>query len=261
MPDVPDAADLAQAGYPVPLVPDQRSPFDEFALEFDLFSTIADRMDTGFSDWVAQALSTAGPRHRALDLGCGAGRYSTLLAEHYDKVLAVDTSKAMLDLAAGKRLRPNIDYQHRDALSVTPLSDGQADLVFTVHTLHHAFGGDPTPVLEHVRSLVAPGGTLIVADIVDPGGWETPQFHTDRAFTTARAAYDWSSDRRDALTTLGLLLHPVWLDMAQQDIPLTRPQFHHHYTRTFPGVSITDDLHPLMAGAVWHRPGPDTGQP
>jgi SAM-dependent methyltransferase len=178
---------------------------------------------------------------------------TTLLAQHCQHVTGVDISARMLDIAGRDRTAANITYQHGDALSVTPDNDGLFDLVFSAWSVHHF--GPPEQVLPHLRSLVAPGGTAILADVTDPGGWTTPAFHTERAFSDARVAYELSRDRHAATTVLDLLLHPTWLDMTAAATPLTTDQFHQHYGRVFPGAVITEGLHPLMAAAVW-RAGP-----
>jgi len=77
-----------------------------------------------------------------------------------------------------------------------------------------------------VRSLVAPGGTLVVADIVDPGRWTSQDFHVNRALAEARMIYDRTSGAVDAADLLRLLLHPQWLEMAAADTPLTREGLH-----------------------------------
>jgi SAM-dependent methyltransferase len=224
--------------------------FDPVAELFDRFAAVWDGIDSTFSDWVIGNLpARAGS---AVDLGCGAGRHTALLADRFERVLAVDTAEGMLRIARRDRDRANISYQRADVLTVDPVQTGPFDLVLSVHTLHHV--GAPDLVLPHVRSLVAPGGTAILADIVDPGDWANPGFHLDRAFADARGAYQLTGDRQAAITVLDLLLHPQWLATAAADTPLTRPQFHRHCAATFPDATITDDLHPLMAGAVWHNP-------
>jgi SAM-dependent methyltransferase len=224
--------------------------FDAVADLFDRFTAIWEGVDTTFRDWLTVSLPERGSS--AVDLGCGAGRHTVLLADRFERVLAVDAAESMLQLARRDRARPNICYRQADVLAVGPPPAGPFDVVLSVHTLHHV--GDPEVVLPHVRSLVAPGGTAILADIVDPGGWTEPGFHLDRAFADARAAYRLTGDRQAAITVLGLLLHPQWLATAAADTPLARTQFHRRYTAAFPGVTITDNLHPLMAGAVWHNP-------
>jgi len=231
-----------------------RPYFDSGALAelFDRCTRLWDGVDDRFTNWVLASLPDDGGQ-TAVDLGCGAGRHTVLLAGRYQRVLAVDIAEQMLRIARSSRPHPAVDYQRRGVLDVTAEADGQFDLVLSVHTLHHV--GDPALVLPHVRSLLAPGGTLVVADIVDPGWWATRDFHVNRAFAEARLIYQRTSHGVDAADLRQLLLHPRWLLMAAADTPLTREGFHAEYGRVFPGVRFTDDLHPLMGGAVWHAPG------
>ena len=220
--------------------------FDAFSELFDHFTRIWDGISTDFDDWVLAAL----PRRvrTAVDLGSGAGRHSVLLAERADRVLAVDVADRMLAVARARRALPGIDYQRRGVMDVSP-DEGPFDVVLSVHTLHHV--GDPAVVLPHVRSLVAPGGTLVVADIVDPGGWATRDFHLDRAFGDARLVYQLTGDGEAAADVVRLLLHPRWLELTEADTPLTRETFHGAYGDAFPGAVFADDLNPVMCGAVW----------
>ena len=228
---------------------DSAAYFDAFPDLFDRFTRIWDGISGSFDDWVLRNL----PPHaaRAVDLGCGAGRHSVLLAERAERVLAVDVAGRMLDIARTERARPNVDYQLRGVLDVTG-REGPFDVVLSVHALHHV--GDPAVVLPHVRSLLAPGGRLIVADIVEPGGWGTRQFHVDRAFHDARVVYQLTGDGNAAADVVRLLLHPRWLQLAAHDTPLTRAAFHAAYENAFPGAEFADDLDPLMCGAVWQAP-------
>jgi SAM-dependent methyltransferase len=223
--------------------------FDAFGELFDRFTRIWDGISADFDDWVLAAL----PRRvrTAVDLGSGAGRHSVLLAERADRVLAVDVSDRMLAVARARRALPGIDYQRRGVLDVSP-AEGPFDVVLSVHTLHHV--GDPVIVLPHVRSLVAPGGTLVVADIVDPGGWRTREFHLDRAFVDARVVHELTGDGEAAADVLRLLLHPRWLELTAADIPLSRDSFHKIYADAFPDAVFYDHLHPLMCGMVWKSP-------
>jgi SAM-dependent methyltransferase len=224
--------------------------FDSFGDLFDRFTRIWDGISADFDDWLAGALPARAAA--AVDLGCGAGRHSTLLAERADRVLAVDVSDRMLAVARAERSRPGLDYQLRGVLDVAP-AEGPFDVVMSVHTLHHV--GDPAVVLPHVRSLAAPGATVVVADIVDPGGWATREFHLDRAFGDSRLVHQLTGDPDAAADVLRLLLHPRWLELTVADTPLDRAGFHRRYAEVFPGAVFTDDLHPLMCGMVWSAPG------
>jgi SAM-dependent methyltransferase len=130
--------------------------------------------------------------------------------------------------------------------------DGPFDAVLSVHALHHV--GDPAAVLPHVRSLLAPGGRLVVADIIDLGAWSNRSFHIERVVNSVRTVYWLAADGDAAADVLRLLLHPRWLRLTRTDVPPTRDAFHTAYEEVFPGVVLTDDLHPMMCGAVWCAP-------
>lgn len=248
----PRASTPAAAG---PLAADRRQVFDGLASRFEAFADLWDGLSDQFTDWLNTSLPDPPARTggRVLDLGCGYGRHTVRLAERYDQVVGVDVSAEMLLIARRTRSRPNIDYRQQDALDLNPALVGQFDVVFSGFTLHHL--GDPDVVLPAVRSLVAPGGALIVADMINPGGWHTQTFHRDRAFTAARVAYDATADREAAQTTLDLLLDEEWLSMVLAADPLSIEGFRHHYGAVLPGVTVTE-LDPLMAGAVWRNPDP-----
>jgi len=231
--------------------------FDSLAGLFDRFTAVWDAIDGRFTDWLTAHLPAGG--QSAVDLGCGAGRHTVLLAERYPRVLAVDIAEEMLHIARTTRSAAGVDYERRGALDVDPGTDGRFDVVLSVHTLHHV--GRPEVVLPHVRSLVAPGGVAVLADIIDPGGWTDPEFHLDRAFADARLIYQLTGSPEDAASILRLLLHPDWLAMTGTDIPLTRDQFHQQYEQVFSGAQFADDLNPIMCGAVWHAPTADPTVP
>ena len=72
-----------------------------------------------------------------IDLGCGTGRFSELLAAHFDaRVIGIDPSRKMIDAARSKPATGNVVYEHGLA-EVLPLPDGSADLVFMSNVFHH----------------------------------------------------------------------------------------------------------------------------
>ena len=104
----------------------------------------------------------------------------------------------------------------RDLLDVTPAADGLFDLVFSVNTVHHL--RDHERVLPHLRGLVAPGGSVLVIDITDPGGWATLDYQVRDAFRDAEESYrERSRDHRIAAKVLELHLHPLWLELSPAD--------------------------------------------
>ena len=52
-----------------------------------------------------------GPFDLALDVGCGSGQGSTLLAKHFASVVATDISPAQIEMAMAHASRPNVMYK------------------------------------------------------------------------------------------------------------------------------------------------------
>jgi len=229
---------------------DQTVYFDALA---ELFERFAADTDPIYRPWIEAAVPVQGDR--AVDLGCGSGRFAGLLAARYNDVLAVDISRREIDLAEIKRHHPNVDYRVRSLLEVTPDEDDQFDLVLSVNTIHHL--RDHARVLPHIKSLVAPDGHAVLIDIIDPGQWKSRDWHIAEAFRDAETSYRHRFRTADAAAdVLRLRLHPSWLDHVLTNIPLTRDGFHHIYAANFPGATFTDNLDPVVAAMHWQAPDP-----
>jgi SAM-dependent methyltransferase len=103
----------------------------------------------------------------ALDIGCGAGAFSRLLAVRSRHVLGIDLSPEMLRLASGASVvYPNIDYLQADVMEWDfPLK--RFDCVASIATLHHLPLED---VLTKMRDGLRPGGTILVLDLFKYAG-------------------------------------------------------------------------------------------
>lgn len=95
---------------------------------------------------------------KVIDVGCGSGRYTTLLLEHLNikELIAVDESQAMLD-----QLRlslPDCITTQSKAESI-PLPSGEYDLITTFNAVHHF---DSHLFLTEAKRLLTPGGLLMI---------------------------------------------------------------------------------------------------
>jgi malonyl-CoA O-methyltransferase len=92
---------------------------------------------------------------RAVDVGCGTGRWTTRL-----NAIGVDASPAMLAVAAAKAgLRGRLAVGDANAL---PIASASADLVLCALTLGHI--RDQTTAMCELARILAPGGTLLLTD-------------------------------------------------------------------------------------------------
>jgi SAM-dependent methyltransferase len=104
----------------------------------------------------------------ALDVGCGTGAFSRLLAKRSDGVVALDLSPRMIEIAK-ERSKPdsNIEFQVADATRwAFPV--GAFDCVASIATLHHL-------PIEHMllkmKGALRVGGALAILDLYESAGW------------------------------------------------------------------------------------------
>jgi ubiquinone/menaquinone biosynthesis C-methylase UbiE len=211
------------------------------AQSFDAFAEVYDRIASLTGGETLSLIESVLPEAggRAVDLGCGTGHHASLLASRFEEVLAVDISAPMLDIARARAARPNLTYELRDLRDVSPEKDGRFDLVFSAKTLHHV------PVLDDalraIRSLLNPGGRVVLLDIVAPRP-AIPRWWFQREALRSCVADVRERRRppREALELLRLLWHPRWLDHVTTDRFLSPAEFRRHYGGVFPDGEFTD---------------------
>jgi ubiquinone/menaquinone biosynthesis C-methylase UbiE len=102
-----------------------------------------------------------------LDVGCGTGTLSRLLAERSDQVVALDLSPAMIE-AAKECSKPysNIDFRIVDAMSwAFPVE--AFDCITSIATLHHMTTEE---MLLKMKRALNVDGTLAILDLYESAG-------------------------------------------------------------------------------------------
>jgi ubiquinone/menaquinone biosynthesis C-methylase UbiE len=94
-------------------------------------------------DGVIEALVPSG-RGRALDFGCGIGRLTQALAEHFERVDGVDIAREMLSLAEAHSRNPRVHFHHNAAPHLALFASDTFDFVYTSIVLQHM----PQPLAE-----------------------------------------------------------------------------------------------------------------
>jgi ubiquinone/menaquinone biosynthesis C-methylase UbiE len=103
----------------------------------------------------------------ALEIGCGTGAFSRLLATRAQQVLALDLSPNMIQLARQRaRDYPNIDFQCADA-TVWDFPVERFDCIASVATLHHL---EMRAMLSKMKRALKKGGTLLILDLFENDG-------------------------------------------------------------------------------------------
>jgi len=111
---------------------------------------------------------------RALEIGAGTGLLTFYLQPHLGEIVAVDSSKGMVDVLKEKIEKfkvKNIKPFLRDA--ETELPDEKFNLIVLHMTLHHV--KDVISLFKRLRERLLPGGFLAVGDLLKEDG----TFHRD----------------------------------------------------------------------------------
>jgi ubiquinone/menaquinone biosynthesis C-methylase UbiE len=107
-----------------------------------------------------------------LDVGAGTGFVSAGLASRADRVIAIDNSPAMLDVARDNLAQlgiDNVELREGD-LARLPFEDDSIDAAVANMVLHHA--EDPAGMIAEMARVVRPGGWVAIADEIEhPYEW------------------------------------------------------------------------------------------
>jgi 2-polyprenyl-3-methyl-5-hydroxy-6-metoxy-1,4-benzoquinol methylase len=105
---------------------------------------------------------------RILDVGCGFGLFAAYFGQTHPRrsIVGVDPSERRIGIARsvaaklGLRQHTFVVGDVRDASL-----EGPFDAIYVLDVMHHLPAEDQGAVLERFRSLLAPGGMLIIKDI------------------------------------------------------------------------------------------------
>ena len=148
------------------------------------FDSVAGRLGRNYvpgQSWkgVAEALLRLMPPMVIADLGAGEGAFALLLAQRAKKVIAVDTSAKMIEVAREQALRhgvKNVEYRLGDMEEV-PIRDAHVDLVFFSQSLHHAL--HPDRAVSEAHRILKAGGRIVILDLVKHRFEEARELYAD----------------------------------------------------------------------------------
>ena len=113
---------------------------------------------------------------RALDLGCGLGTLSCLLAARADSVLGLDVAQTAVDHARKRHAaRSNLSFQRGDILDLSNRLNGQFDILVIADTLYYLPSSSEVSldaIVDKIADLLAPGGICVLTNHLFAFGWD-----------------------------------------------------------------------------------------
>ena len=152
-----------------------RTYFDELAGRFGK-DYVPGRSWKGLAEALIKSLNY----RRVADLGAGEGTLAQLLAQRAEKVIAIDLSPKMVDFAQALAIRNglhNLEFRIGD-IEAPPIEDGTIDLAILSQALHHA--EHPQKAIDSALKILAPGGRIIVLDLLLHSFEEARELYGDR---------------------------------------------------------------------------------
>jgi SAM-dependent methyltransferase len=104
---------------------------------------------------------------RALDVGCGFGRWTRWLAQHGASAVGVDPTEGMLDAARGAS-DPSVEYRRMSATALA-FPDASFDLVTCITVIQHLEPSEQETAVAEIARVLRPGGRALALDLIDLG--------------------------------------------------------------------------------------------
>lgn len=162
--------------------------WDKMAADFDGFNKkIVGATEPAVDAWLLAQLRQ---EEAVVELACGTGRYSQLMAPKVASLLATDQAPRMLEQAEAKlKGYKNVTIQRADATD-TGLEEGRFDLAVMGNLLHVVPA--PERVIAEAARLLKPGGRLIAIDYTGEGAslWTLLSMMAQMAVTWGRPSAD-----------------------------------------------------------------------
>lgn len=228
-------------------------------------ATIREHAKSGANPWTDEAFYELGAtdwrlfcskweqygvnRSTCVEIGCGAGRLTAHLAQHFQSVHGLDVSAGMIDYARG-RMPSNVSLHVTGGLDI-PLPDGSATAVFSAHVLQHLSSGDAiVSCIREMHRVLAPGSTVMlhVPVIVWPWG----SFHgVHKLVHRLKCRVDgWQAQLKRHAFRLGLTKRPamqvIWYELSWLCGRLAQAGFQNIEIRILFGGSKMAVQHPFV---------------
>lgn len=170
----------------------------------------------------------------ALDIGCGTGAFSRLLAQRSNRVMALDLSPQMIRIAQERSEQyTNIDFQVADA-ATWQFPAERFDCIVSIATMHHLPFEE---TLDKMKRSLAINGALLILDL----------FRVESLSDVAVSALAFPADVVLRLVKRSRLRQPAevraaWAEHGRQDSYLALSEIRKACASILPGAIVTRHL-------------------
>ena len=217
---------------------------DQIRADFDAIGLESERAGSRPLHPYEQALLELIPTgcDRVLEVGCGCGTLTALMAQRARHVLAIDLSREMIRVAESRsRELANVEYRLADVMTME-LPAETFDVVVSVAALHHMPFDAALAILV---SALRPGGRLLIQDIVArPGLRHVPI----NALALVVRLMRWGR-----LTSEVPAVARLYREHGARDRYLLPQEIETRFRRALPGARVLHHLE-WRYTAVWDRP-------
>jgi len=140
--------------------------FDEIAESYDADISFS----LGYRQMIPYIIKSAKikPTDIVVDIGCGTGKLSLILASVAKKIIATDISSKMLKKArkeAEKNDIHNIEFKKANCINL-PIKKSSIDVIVSNLVLHHLTDEEKLNALKEFYRVLKPKGKIIIGDLV-----------------------------------------------------------------------------------------------
>ena len=110
---------------------------------------------------------------RALDIGCGTGKYLVYLKNLGFVITGIDSSETAIEMAR-QSLGKDLDVSCEN-MFVYEIPTNTYDLIFSISTLHHGLKQEVVELIDQIYNKIIPGGKIFITlpDIESNKKWNT----------------------------------------------------------------------------------------
>jgi len=139
---------------------DHRAPWHDDYMSYESNEVMEKRL-APIIEWLEPKIEG----RRVLEIGCGTGNWTQVLARRAESVVAVDSSAKSIELAKQKQLLQRVQFAEADIYELSGL-DGRFDVVFSGDLWSHIPLQHLTRLLENVHRTLADGGDAVWTDML-----------------------------------------------------------------------------------------------